>query len=168
MTSDHKSHVTNTSYWRICMDPATHRLNISGFGILLYIGFLLKSPCPWSLMILFFSGVGPFNCAQTGHIENRATTMLSNDPDNGRTPTNTRHPFLKRGKMWIMLCKLHCLFNLTPLSSRVYRSFKRKIRYLGNRRNRNINEQQDKWKNTRDRQEEKIRNTAEGRLISNE
>ena len=67
-----------------------------------------------------------------------------------------------------MLCKLHCLFNLTPLSSRLYRSFKRKIRYLGNRRNRNINEQQDKWKNTRDRQEEKIGNAAEAGLISNE
>ena len=119
-------------------------------------------------MTLFFSGVGPFNCAQTGHIENRATTMLSNDLDNGRTPTNTRQPLQKRGKTWIMLCKLHCLFNLTPLSSRLYRSFKRKIRYLGNRRNRNINEQQDKWKNTRDRQEEKFRNAAEGGLISNE
>ena len=84
------------------------------------------------------------------------------------TPGNLSGNKQQRGKMWIMLCKLHCLFNLTPLSSRLYRSFKRKIRYLGNRRNRNINEQQDKWKNTRDRQEEKIGNAAEAGLISNE
>ena len=156
------SHVTNERYL-----PIHHTIHVS----VTCIKVLLETfRCiSLSVMMLFFSGVGPFNCAQTGHRDSRATTMLSNDPDNGPSHSHTRQPFRQqRGKMWIMLCKLHCLFNLTPLSSRLYRSFKRKIRYLGNRRNRNINEQQDKWKNTRDRQEEKIRNAAEGRLISNE